>query len=301
MPQPADISGPLTDEMVDALAREHGVDLDRLSQLPSLQPLPDVDLDDSSSGDSDEELTGSSNTSMKSSLDLNPSDEVALTAMCIGIVAGVSGLVSIQTMLKQPTPGYWQLPLYITSLSIFHFLEYYITARYNRPKVRATSFLLRNGTTYIAAHALALTEAVLEYYLVPTTSSLYIWTRGTTLTALAGLVILGGGQFLRSAAMIHAATNFSHVIARTHQSKHTLVRSGVYSFSRHPSYSGFFFWALGTQVLLANPLSLMFFAVVLWRFFRERIEDEEQYLLVFFGREYAEYKLSTPTRIPFIT
>ncbi len=43
------------------------------------------------------------------------------------------------------------------------------------------------------------------------------------------------------------------------------------SWVRHPSYAGFFYWALGTQLLLQNPLSLLFFCVVLWRFFYYRI------------------------------
>jgi len=40
---------------------------------------------------------------------------------------------------------------------------------------------------------------------------------------------------------------------------------------RHPSYAGFFAWALGTQILLGNPIGTVVFAVVLWRFFSQRI------------------------------
>lgn len=46
------------------------------------------------------------------------------------------------------------------------------------------------------------------------------------------------------------------------------------SYSRHPSYAGFFYWALGTQLLLGNPLSALVFAVVLWRFFSRRIRGK---------------------------
>lgn len=49
------------------------------------------------------------------------------------------------------------------------------------------------------------------------------------------------------------------------------------SFARHPSYLGFFYWALGTQIMLANPVSIVVFAVVLWRFFKYRIEREYRF------------------------
>lgn len=40
---------------------------------------------------------------------------------------------------------------------------------------------------------------------------------------------------------------------------------------RHPSYAGFFYWALGTQLVLQNPISFLGFLIVLWRFFSQRI------------------------------
>jgi len=80
------------------------------------------------------------------------------------------------------------------------------------------------------------------------------------------------GQSFRTLAMIHASSNFSHQIALHKDPKHTLVTSGVYSLVRHPSYFGFFWWAVGLQVFLANPVSTVVFVGVLWRFFSERIK-----------------------------
>jgi len=72
--------------------------------------------------------------------------------------------------------------------------------------------------------------------------------------------------------MIEASSNFSHKIATEKKSTHELVTSGVYSLVRHPSYFGFFWWGVGTQVFLANPLSTVVFMAVLWRFFSYRIQ-----------------------------
>lgn len=55
-----------------------------------------------------------------------------------------------------------------------------------------------------------------------------------------------------------------------------LVKTGLYSLVRHPSYTGFFVWAVGTQILLANPVSTVVFVGVLWRFFQQRIQSESQ-------------------------
>src|SRR5271169_6024287 len=72
--------------------------------------------------------------------------------------------------------------------------------------------------------------------------------------------------------MIHAASNFNHQIQQEKQPTHVLVTSGVYALVRHPSYFGFFWWAVGLQVFLANPLSTVVFFWVLWRFFSRRIK-----------------------------
>ena len=45
-----------------------------------------------------------------------------------------------------------------------------------------------------------------------------------------GVVIVLFGQFLRSAAMIKASSNFSHMVAFRKLSGHQLVTDGVYKF-----------------------------------------------------------------------
>lgn len=45
-------------------------------------------------------------------------------------------------------------------------------------------------------------------------------------------------------------------------------------WSRHPSYVGFFYWAIATQLVLGNVVSTLAFAVVLGRFFSARIRGK---------------------------
>lgn len=55
-----------------------------------------------------------------------------------------------------------------------------------------------------------------------------------------------------------------------------------------------------SQVLLCNPICMVGYTLASWRFFRERIEEEEITLIHFFGEEYLEYKRKVPSGLPFI-
>lgn len=77
-----------------------------------------------------------------------------------------------------------------------------------------------------------------------------------------------------------------------------LVTHGIYSVLRHPAYFGYFWWAVGTQVLLANPACLVAYAVATFLFFRNRIPYEERILVRFFGSEYLDYRDRTFIGIP---
>jgi protein-S-isoprenylcysteine O-methyltransferase len=74
----------------------------------------------------------------------------------------------------------------------------------------------------------------------------------------------------------------------------------THSVMRHPSYFGFYWWAIGVQVLLINPVCLGLFVYWLQKFFSERIQYEEHTLHRFFGQEWINYKSKTPTLMPFI-
>jgi protein-S-isoprenylcysteine O-methyltransferase len=116
-----------------------------------------------------------------------------------------------------------------------------------------------------------------------------------------GLVFVVLGQSVRTTAMLQCGENFSHNIAMQRQPQHRLVTHGIYAYLRHPSYAGWFYWSLGTQLVLCNPLCVLLYALVSWKFFRDRIAFEESTLLHFFKDKYREYVQHSYVGIPFIS
>ncbi|EPT03728.1 hypothetical protein FOMPIDRAFT_1028579 [Fomitopsis schrenkii] len=219
-----------------------------------------------------------------------------LAASTISFLLGISFTLGIITFASGGIDRFWwstyQLGFYLAAWAAFHWGEFAVTAGWNRDKCSIDSFLLENGMEYHIAHSVAVVEYLLTLYFNPSLKS-------NTYVSQAGIAVTIVGQILRSSAMIHAAQSFSHVIAMRKVDNHVLVTDGVYRFFRHPSYAGFFYWALGTQLVLQNPISLLGFLAVLWRFFSQRI-PEEGYLIRFFGDDYVQYRKRVGTRIPFI-
>jgi protein-S-isoprenylcysteine O-methyltransferase len=90
------------------------------------------------------------------------------------------------------------------------------------------------------ANGLALMEYLLTLYFRPSLKSFpYISFIGKScclflsspryVCGFAGIIVVFLGQFLRSAAMIKAASNFSHAVAFRKHAEHQLVTDGVYT------------------------------------------------------------------------
>lgn len=217
----------------------------------------------------------------------NPLHEIVVTAGAIGIVFGFGGACLFFVRLKTG-------PAYLMALAMFHFLEYWVTAKYNPQRVHSESFIINNGSGNTLAHILALAEYLVEYALFPK------FKMGHQLIKFAGLVLVIGGQYVRTIAMKTAGQSFNHLVQTRKQKDHELITGGIYFYLRHPSYFGFFWWAVGTQLMLLNPLGVVAFALILYSFFSERIAHEERILVGFFGERYVEYKRKTPVYIPFM-
>lgn len=236
---------------------------------------------------------------------------ISSRAFFLGLTFGVTGVTTIQlAYLGMPI---WKATCFIMILSVFHHLEFYATARYNPADAKLSSFLLSsNGSAYNVAHASALIEFSLRSWWLRSGYRLPLWlevpfrlpaflpTVSTDLLLLLGFALVVVGQGVRTAAMAEAGKSFNHIVQSRKKDDHVLIKSGVYRVLRHPSYFGFFWWGLGTQILLGNHVCFLAYAAILWKFFATRIVKEERFLVQFFGQDYVSYRERTPVLIPFI-
>jgi protein-S-isoprenylcysteine O-methyltransferase len=117
---------------------------------------------------------------------------------------------------------------------------------------------------------------------------------------ILGFAMLLVGQSIRTAAMITAGQSFHHLIQTSKKKNHILITHGIYSVFRHPSYVGFFYWSIGTQIFLGNLIHSILFTIVTWNFFQRRIPYEEESLCTYFPQEYPSYLARTWMGIPFL-
>lgn len=202
------------------------------------------------------------------------------TMFSVGVLSAVSG------------ERYCWFGFYAMALAFFHFSEYVLTSIFNSNNLSIDSFLLNHSAEYVTAAILSWIEFWMEYYFFPELKAL-------TYVSLVGAMFVIAGECVRKLAMITAGSNFTHLVQYRKRSGHELVTYGVYALFRHPSYVGWFYWSIGTQILLCNPVCLVGYALATWIFFKERIEDEEESLIMFFGEDYIEYKRQVGTGLPF--
>ena len=194
---------------------------------------------------------------------------IALHALCLGIVLASCSIFTI--LLAHHSYRIWRLTEFIATLSLFHFLEFWTTARYNTHNAKVSSYLLTsNGGAYLSAHVAAMAEIIITSFFFPALQDAY----SNVYTITLGLLLVTTGQVIRSIAMAQAGVSFNHIPAKSKKNDHVLVTSGLYSYFRHPSYFGYYFFAVGTQIVVGNKVCFVSYAVILWYFFKDRITCE---------------------------
>ena len=213
--------------------------------------------------------------------------QVIFVAHSLGLVFSLGGLIAASDC------QFFSFGWYMMAMSFFHWSEYVTTSIFNSSSLSLDSFLINHSIEYGVAAVASWLEFWIEYYLFPSLKTVRIvfWF---------GLMLVVFGEALRKVAMFTAGSNFTHQVQVIKRQDHRLVTTGVYSFFRHPSYVGWFYWSLGTQILVCNPICIVGYGIVSWKFFNERILDEEQLLTYFFGDDYSQYTAKVGTGIPFI-
>ena len=177
-------------------------------------------------------------------------------------------------------------------LIFYHIAEYVIHKRHHPDRTDKGSFLISGP--YLLAFGIGLAEYAIERYFCPSKSDLM------SAVFWFGVLCVFVGLYIRFDAIITAGKSFTHLVQYSKRKEHKLITHGIYKYVRHPGYLGFFIFAVGTQIALKNVVATIGFIFVLWNFFSDRIQDEEEALVNMFPGEYEKYRAKTPTYIPFI-
>ena len=120
-------------------------------------------------------------------------------------------------------------------------------------------------------------------------SSLFVEIIGTVFTII-GLVIA-------VIARKTLADNWSATIDL--KKDHKLITTGIYSYIRHPIYTGILLMGLGT-VLVSPTLIVALIFLFIFGSFLFRIKNEEALMTKTFPKEYPSYKKRVKALIPFV-
>lgn len=178
-------------------------------------------------------------------------------------------------------------------MATFHYTEYLTIAWSNPRSLSTDTFMVNHSLAYIIAAVTSWIEFCVEVYFWPC-------LKQNTWLLIFGIVVCIACEILRKLAIITANTNFNHIVQFRKNDGHTLVTHGVYKYMRHPSYAGWFWWSIGTQIIMANPICVILYAIASWKFFHERILIEEVTLVNFFQQQYVDYQERTCSGVPFV-
>eukprot|EP00261_Vitis_vinifera_P016441 XP_010645392.1 PREDICTED: protein-S-isoprenylcysteine O-methyltransferase B isoform X2 [Vitis vinifera] len=185
---------------------------------------------------------------------------------------------------------YGDLKAHLLVLSLYSSKVFSVNI-HGRSNVTLKSLLISKA--YLLAMVCSLLEYFAEIVLFPGLKEIW-WISNS------GLAMVVIGEIIRKTAILTAGRSFTHLIKVYHEEDHKLVTHGIYRYIRHPGYSGFLIWSVGTQIMLCNPISTIAFAIIVWHFFYKRIPYEEFFLRQFFGSEYEEYAQLVPSGVPFV-
>ncbi|CRK91988.1 CLUMA_CG005568, isoform A [Clunio marinus] len=215
--------------------------------------------------------------------------QIAIRAGILGYFFGIS--IYIAFALKDQ---YKAFGIYGAFLTFFHFSEYFVISITSHQALSLDSFMLTHSVQYGIAATLSWIEFFCEAYFFPDMNEYKsFW--------IVGSLICLSGEIVRKLAMFTAKKSFHHIVQFQQAEDHKLITNGIYRICRHPSYVGWFYWSIGTQIILTNPFCFIIYIIASWLFFKERVYMEEIALLNFFGEEYLRYQQTTKTGLPFIT
>ena len=121
---------------------------------------------------------------------------------------------------------------------------------------------------------------------------------GISIIPLIGLCFIVVGLILRWVAILILRKYFTTNVAILQD--HRIIKTGIYRFIRHPSYSGSIMSFCGLGLVSSNWISVIVLVIPITMAFLRRIQIEEQALQNAFGEEYTNYSKMSWLLFPWI-
>ncbi len=196
--------------------------------------------------------------------------------------------------------GFWSLVLVNVGLFIFFILSFMTPVK--KREWRSMSVTI---AFFVALFS--------EVYGFPLTIYILTGILGSTYPALnpfthasghLWVVFFGGGATML--AIVHLISNLLVFIGfaimwkgwkRVHGAKGELITDGLYSYVRHPQYSGLFIVMIGMLIQWPTIVTALMFPLLVYVYYRLS-KREEREVIGIFGDEYRYYMRKTPMFIP---
>jgi protein-S-isoprenylcysteine O-methyltransferase Ste14 len=117
----------------------------------------------------------------------------------------------------------------------------------------------------------------------------------TPIVAWIGVVLVALGLLYSVWARLHLGRMWSARV--TLKAEHRIIKTGPYTITRHPIYTGMLLAVLGT-VLVRDTVAALIGGALITTGFVLKLRQEEQMLIGHFGDDYRVYRQEVPALIP---
>lgn len=200
-----------------------------------------------------------------------------MISLVLGSFFGITIVEILRDIFSQKLSyKYTKMGFFISSCGFYHFMEFMYKLEYHLKKgLTWHDFQIDHSKAYAGAMFLCMLETRVRQriighfarqimdiknqgFIAQTANAIEYSTLSKIFTGVGVCMVLVGHLF-RVWSMFHAGKSFNHFVQTKKAQDHELVTSGPYRWSRHPSYFGWTTWAVGTQLVLSNPV-----CAILW-------------------------------------